>query len=151
MLCGLALTALCFGATAAWAAQPDLEQAKKEQARLEQMRKELTEPVLARPAPDRPQKANVVYGATGQRREQPLTLGDDGRVSVSVSRKKAPESRLEPAYTPFSSEENAGVHMDVDLAPDLRLQVGGEHHTIETRDARPGAARGAAVSLHWNF
>jgi len=139
---------------------------------------------------DGQKKANIVYGAAGQRREQPVTLGDEGRVSVSVIRRKAPESRLEPARTPFSGGENtlpymdadpppevsvqyqlrdnaaarltvnpqdpvsplyrppesegrinvAGVYMDVGLTPDVRLQVGGESHSVETRDAQAGVA-----------
>jgi len=156
----------------------------------------------AEEAADGQKRANVVYAAAGQRREEPLTLGDDGRVSVSVTRRKAPESRLEPAHTLFSGGENtlpymgmdadplpeinvqyqlrdnaaarltvnpqdssplhrpvesggrmnvAGVYMDMDLTPDVRFQVGGESHSVETRDAQAGVAQGAAVSLQWNF
>ena len=198
------------------AAQPE-----SEQARLEQMQKELASSVspkasfandplalTRRPSSERfldgsadgEKKVKVVYSAVGQRREQPLTLGDDGRVSVSVTRRQAPESRLELTRTPFSGGENTlpymdadpapevslqyqlrdnaaarltfnpqdpsplyrpaessgrinttGVYMDVDLASDLRLQVGGEYHEIEKRDAQAGVAQGAAVSLQWNF
>jgi hypothetical protein len=156
---------------------------------------------LARRPADGQPKAKVVYGAEGQRRDQPLPQDDEDRFSMSVSRREAPESRLTPARTTFSGGEDtlpymdsnpppeinmryrlmdnastrltfnpqdpasplyrpvesegrinaAGLYMDMDLRPDVRLQVGGEYYDIETRDIQTGTSQGAAVSLRWNF
>jgi len=206
-LCAFALAALCFGITPAEAA-PATPKASSGAAfsddplslKRHPASKKAVDGAIEQTADGR-KKAKVVYGATGPRREQPLTLGDEGRVSLSVTRKKAPESRLEPAHTPFSGGENtlpymgadpppevsmqyqlrdnaaarltvnpqepvsplyrrvesdgrinsAGVYMDVDLTPEVRLQVGGEHRNVGTRDAQAGTAQGAAVGVQWNF
>ena len=153
-----------------------------------------------RSVPPEKKTGKVVYSAEGERREQPLALGEEGKVTVSAQQASMPESRLTPARTPFSGGEHtlpymdakpptevnmqyklgnnattrltvnpqdsssplyrpaesdktvnaAGVYMDVDVRPDMKVQVGGEYCDIDSR-VSSGASQGASVGVQWNF
>ncbi|MCL1940130.1 MAG: hypothetical protein FWG04_05665 [Desulfovibrionaceae bacterium] len=65
-----------------------------------------------------------------------------------------PQDLASPLYRPVENDGRitaAGVYMDVEVKPDVRLQVGGEYHDVEARDASAGASQGAAVGLQWRF
>lgn len=53
---------------------------------------------------------------------------------------------------PDGTVNSAGVYMDVDVAPDVKLRVGGEYCDIDDpRASGSESSRGAAVGLEWSF
>ena len=73
------------------------------------------------PADDQ-KKTRVVYGAEGQRREAPVTLGEEGKVVMSAKKLAVPESRLTPARTAFSGSEHTLPYMDSKQPPEVSMQ-----------------------------
>jgi hypothetical protein len=77
-------------------------------------------------------------------------LRDNATTRLTVN----PQDSASPLYRPVENDgriHGAGVYMDVEVKPDVRLQVGGEYHDVEARDASAGASQGAAVGLQWSF
>lgn len=68
-----------------------------------------------------------------------------------------PQDTASPLYRPVENEgtvNSAGVYMNVDVQPDLQLQIGGEYCDVETRGGAvsgDSTSRGASVGLRWTF
>lgn len=67
-----------------------------------------------------------------------------------------PQDETSPLYRPAESNStvnSAGVYMDVDVQPNLTLQVGGEYCEVDSSRAPSGesGSSGASVGLQWHF
>ncbi|MDL2267321.1 hypothetical protein LJC46_04965 [Desulfovibrio sp. OttesenSCG-928-G15] len=65
-----------------------------------------------------------------------------------------PQDPNSPLYRPAAKENMvnaAGVYMDIDLNPDMQMQVGGEVGSVDNKAAEEKATSGAAVNLKWQF
>lgn len=65
-----------------------------------------------------------------------------------------PQDPASPLYRPATKENAvnaAGVYMDIDLDPDMQMQVGGEVGSVERKAAEEKAASGASVGLKLQF
>lgn len=64
-----------------------------------------------------------------------------------------PQDPTSPLYRPAAGDKavnSAGVYMQVEVEPNLRLQFGGEYCDIDAPYAESGSP-GASVGLEWNF
>lgn len=65
-----------------------------------------------------------------------------------------PQDPTSPLYRPAETEGKinaAGAYLNVDVQPDLQLQIGGEYCEVETRSSGEDSSSGASVGLRWNF
>lgn len=78
-------------------------------------------------------------------------LNDTTSTSVTLN----PQDSASPLHRPAGQEPGlnaAGVYMNVEVQPDLRMKVGGEYGEIESRySPREETAKGASVGLEWSF
>lgn len=78
-------------------------------------------------------------------------LGDTTSTRIIVN----PQDENSPLYRPVETDgtiNSAGIYMDVNLQPDLQLQLGGEYS--DRRDElsdKTDNSRGASVALKWSF
>lgn len=78
-------------------------------------------------------------------------LNDRTSTSVTLN----PQDDTSPLHRPVGQERGlnaAGVYMNVEVQPNVRMKVGGEYGEIESRySPREETAKGAAVGLEWSF
>lgn len=78
-------------------------------------------------------------------------MNQSARTRVTVN----PQDETSPLYRPVERDHtlnSAGVYMNIDVQPNLQLQVGGEYCELNDVDsAREESARGASVGLKWDF
>lgn len=80
-------------------------------------------------------------------------MNENASTRVTVN----PQDQTSPLYRPVEQDgtiNSAGVYMNIDMQPNLQLQVGGEYCEVNENNinsSKEEASRGAAVGLKWSF
>lgn len=78
-------------------------------------------------------------------------MGGNSTARLTVN----PQDDTSPLYRPAEQDgtvNSAGVYMNMDVAPDMQVQFGGEYCDVDDGRASSGAtSRGASIGLKWDF